>query len=469
MAHFVYNISTDTYNSETLINNDPWGYLLAPNNATPQLVRLARRVRGEGRSLLADNGNFETIGRVARAFKEDREKLREQLARVEEGLGRSARPGELPAPLSRQYFHASVRARELARQLAGDGERRIGEQLALEPTHIIGVEDITAACWLALDLERTYMGRRRRDWSRMNSATARRAIRRLGHLPASLRDAYYPVASAESYATADDAGRIFATKGLTHVAMGFGAYMVDNNYTDHVYLARRRVDFGSRLPNRYIRTVAVARGFHHGYESVTGNSPDGFHFLGLGAPIMLPLVALAVHPGSCLTFDATSPIRDALKDGMLYVTKPAYLKIRIRKSAGWLADDPARRWDCPCPFCKDFTKRYPFDYSAGVRWRQANLVSDPSAADLREGGGLYDAYPLYSEPSSGPRRDAVDRARVGHNHWALEQVTRAIREAIQENSLPQHVEQVVSSYAPTTSPPYANAVIRGLELATARH
>ena len=212
------------------------------------------------------------------------------------------------------------------------------------------MEDITAACWLALDLERTYTGRSRRDWARMNTTTAGRATDRLAHLPAHLRDSYYPVASAESYDTAFDAGHIFADHDLPRVSMGFGAYMADAT-TRPRFVNGRRIDFGGRLPNRYTRTVLAARGFYDGYRHATGGTPPaGFHFLGLGAPIMLPLVALAAHPASGLTFDATSPIKDALRDGVLYVTTPAYLKIRIRKSAAWLADDPTRRWDCPCPF-----------------------------------------------------------------------------------------------------------------------
>lgn len=109
-------------------------------------------------------------------------------------------------------------------------------QLGLDPTHLIGVEDITAACWLALDLERSYTGRRRSDWARMNRTTP--AVHRPPSTPPRLRDAYYPVASAESYNTAFDAGRVFAAHQLHHVSMGFGAYMADNNSTDYVDIGR---------------------------------------------------------------------------------------------------------------------------------------------------------------------------------------------------------------------------------------
>lgn len=463
MARFIYNLSPDTFTEENLVGNNPFGYLLAPTNATPQLAGLASQVRARDLRLMADNGNFALIGAVVGQLRAPAALLRTRLREVEDGLGRSVRPGELPSDLVRAYFELSVAVRECARELAGDGEAALVEQLQLDPTILIGVEDITAACWLALDLERSYTGRRRRDWARMNRSVARRAADRVTQLPVALREAYYPVASAESWDTAVDAGRIFAEHGLPRISMGFGAYMADGNYTDHVRIGRRLVDLGGRLPNRYTRTVLAARGLHLGYRAATGRPPAALHHLGLGAPIMLPLVALAADPETELTFDATSPIKDALRDGMLYVTRPSYLKIRIRKSAAWLAADPARRWDCPCPFCGSFSARFPFDYPAGHAWHQADRERQLTAVDLRPGGGLYDAYPLFSEPPGGERRDAVDHARVGHNHWAVEQILTSVREAVAAGSLPEHVQQVVANYVPTTSAPFAAAVQRALE------
>lgn len=464
-ARFVYNLSPDTFTPAELAGNDPVGYLLAATNATPQLTGLAAQVRSAGLSLLADNGNFSVIGKVRSALRPEATALRQRLLVVEQALDRSVRPGELPTDLQNDYFMLSVRARELARVMAGDGEQHLPDQLALDPTHLIGVEDVTPACWLALDLERSYTGRRRRDWARINTTIAARAAARLPQLPAPVRAHYYPVASAESYTTAYDAGRIFAAHQLPRVSMGFGAFMADANFTDHAFLGRSRIDFGGRLPNRYTRTVLAARGFFHGYTEIAGHPPAAFHFLGLGAPIMLPLVALAAAGPTALTFDATSPIKDALRDGVLYVTTPAYLKIRIRKSAAWLAAVPTRAWDCPCPFCSAFATTFPFDYPAGHDWHLRNPERDPTAADLREGGGLYEAYPLFSEPPSGPRRDAVDHARIGHNHWALEQILHAVQDANAAGKLADHVTDVVSNYTPTSSAPFASAVGHGLTLA----
>jgi hypothetical protein len=222
-------------------------------------------------------------------------------------------------------------------------------QRAVSPTRLIGAEDISMAIWLALDIEPAYVGFPRRSYRRLNEAVARTAVREIEELSGAGAAGYYAVASAVDYNTAYDAGRVFADAGLTHAAIGFGAYMADDHSSDYVIVGRRRVDFGARMPNRYLRTALVARGFWDGFRTSSTAAPHGFHFLGLGAPIMLGLVALAGWGTELLSFDATSPIRDAV-EGTLYVSAPAPLKLRTRRIAKQLASGEREEWDCPCPF-----------------------------------------------------------------------------------------------------------------------
>lgn len=463
---FVYNLREDTFDKFTVAKLDPHGYLLAPNNATSATRDMAQRLRTTDRTFLVDNGNFTLIGVVRNQFSAEAAELRSRLVALEVGLERSVRPGEVPTNLLRAYLDLSTRVREVSRALSRDGEAMLADQLALDPTHIVGVEDITMATWLSLNIERTYTGRPRRDYRRYNESVARRAAHRLSALPSGLADTYYPVASAVCYNTAKDAARAFGAAGIRRAAMGFGAYMADDNSTDHMFIERQRVDFPGRLPNRYSRTVAVARGFWDGYVEEVGEPPDAFHFLGLGAPIMMPLVTLVAEATSNLTFDATSPIKDAVQGGTLYVTKPAYLKIRTRKIAHRLASDATLSWDCPCPFCKAFSSAHPFQYELGHRWFEQEGGREVLAEDLRPGGGLFDAYLLLSEPSSGALRADVSFSRIGHNHWATEEVLELLREASAAGKLADHVKAIVDAYTPNTSAPFANAVGVGLQLAT---
>ena len=231
------------------------------------------------------------------------------------------------------------------------------------------------ASWLSLNIERAYTNTSRRNYRAINHKVANRAAMLLRDIPLALRHRYYPVASAVSFNTAVDAGREFAKAGIRNISMGFGAYMADNNFIDHIIVGRRRLDLGSNLPARYIRTVAVAKGFWQGYEEL-GKPPIRFHFLGLGAPIMLPLIALNSHRTPELSFDATSPIKDATRGGTLYVEKPAPLKVRIRKVAYRIAKNEDAMWDCPCPFCVEFIKQHPFNYQLGRQWFLKNTPNE---------------------------------------------------------------------------------------------
>jgi hypothetical protein len=241
--------------------------------------------------------------------------------------------------------------------------------------------------------------------------------------------------------------------------------MADDYSTDRVHIGRRVVRFGENLPRRYLRTALAARGFMDGYAKAAGGPPQAFHFLGLGAPIMMGVVAAAFSATPLLTFDATSPIKDATS-GSLYTTKPAYLKLRTRAVARSVADGRTQ-WACPCRFCREFSARHPPSYAAAHRWGSAHPGVSVTAADLRPGGDLYDALPLLSEPPSGPLRREVTYARMGHNHWVLCEVCADLRYHSERNTLIPHVRQVIDQYELSTrSARFARAVRFGMDLAT---
>lgn len=465
---FIYNLRRDTFDVFVLNTLSPAGYLLAPNNATRTLRKLAQSIPPTGRQFFADNGNFTLIGKIRKKFKHQGRDLWERVREIEERLRRTIRKNEMPSSLRKSYKTLAVAVQKEAEALAGSGDQMFNEQLSLNPTSLIGVEDITMASWLSLNIEPDYLQFPRRDYRKINNVVAWKAVKRVNALGNIFRAKYYPVASAVSYNTAFDAGRIFARRKIKKISMGFGAYMADDNYTDHVHLGRKRIDFPSRMPNRYLRTANVARGFWDGYLKEAGEPPEAFHFLGLGAPIMIAIVSLAAWGTHKLTFDATSPIKDAVKGGTLYVTKPAYLKVRTRKVAYRLASSKNRTWDCPCPFCTAFVAKHPFRYKIGRQWFQEHKRDKVTSKDLRPGNPLFIAFPLLSEPKGGPLRKAVDFARIGHNHWALEQITKSLRRASRtEAKLLTRVRNIVNAYDKhTNSSRFAQAVKFGLSLAS---
>jgi len=275
------------------------------------------------------------------------------------------------------------------------------------------------------------------------------------------------VATAHDYDTAFDAGRAFAGAGLTAAAMGFGAYMADDTYTTTYKIAGRRHSLSRRLPQRYLRTILVARGFWDGWAAQTGgDAPAAFHFLGLGAPIMLGLVCLVAHRTDQITFDATSPIRDAV-EGTLYTDEPAPLKTRTRRIAALMVDQPAYRWPCRCPFCTAYLSLHPFDRSAATQWRTNNPGRPITASDLAGSAPLAAALPLLAEPAGGTARKELDNARIGHNHWVLQRICTDIRNhSIPSADLTARLDEVVSNYEATTNADsFASAVRAAFTLA----
>jgi hypothetical protein len=459
-AHrFAINLRSETLSTAFRDALDPRSYLV-PGNAPASSRQRARSLVGEGVDIFADNGHFDDIGRIARDLAAEGDRLHEVVEARERELGRNVRPRELDVATRDAYRRLAAAARVESRIATGDRARTLREQRAFSPTRLIGAEDITMAVWLALDIEPQYLDLPHRDYRRLNEAVARTAVQEIEQLPAAEARGYYAVASALDYRTAHDAGAVFARAGLQRAAMGFGAYMADDRFSDFVMIGRRRVDLAFPLPNRYLRTALVARGFWDGYCSISGTTPKAFHFLGLGAPIMLGPVALAGWGTPLLTYDATSPIRDAA-EGTLYLSAPAPLKVRTRRIAQQLASSERREWNCPCPFCGPFAAQHPFDYPAGHAWHADHPGQEPDAEDLRPGGPLFAAFPLLSEPAPGELRSDVTFARMGHNHWALMRVTAGLNASSSDRKrLQAHVAGMVERYEGATSAPRFGAAVR---------
>lgn len=432
------------------------GYLIPPQTATTGLAKAAASVRGVGR-LLVDNGNFSRIAVISRGRASKGAELFGSVQRLETSLKRSVEARDLSAGQRQMYRDLAEDVLQAVRS-SDTSASNLRRQLERSPTHLVGDEDITVATWLSLNIEEEYLGYPPRYYGRLNSVVASAATKSALALPPRLRARFYPVASALSYDSAFEAGRAFAEAKVNRMAMGFGAYMADDNYRDHLYVRRRRVGLPGRFPNRYVRTAAAALGFWDGYRAVRGSAPAAFHFLGLGAPIMFPIVALCAWGTRDISFDATSPFRDA-GEGFLYVSVPAYLKLRTRKVAFAIASG-RRSWDCPCAFCEEFALAHPFDYARARTWHDRRKRTEVQPADLRPGGGLFEALPLLSEPKAGKLRTAVDLARMGHNHWVLEEVVKELRRnASSRQKLEAHGRKVITNYvANTGSEQFARAM-----------
>lgn len=462
-VRFLPNLRPGTVSPEFRRRVRPAGYL-APPNALTSSTRVFAAMRPPASDVLVlDNGLFDDIGRISSALAGEMRPVTSRLQATQNRLGHPLRPGDVGASDRAEVAELARRAKVMADAVvARADEPLIGE---IHPTALIGPEDATLAAWLRLGIDHPHLAIDRRSLRRANRAVARR-VADWGVRPGV---AVMAVASALDYDTAFDAGQEFAEAGLASAAMGFGAYMADRTSRDTMKVKGkwRRLDASS--PQRYLRTAAVARGFFDGWQSRSNTPPAWFHFLGLGLPIMVGIAALAAYPTARITFDATSPIKDVY-EGALYTSRPSYLKISTVGAARRLASDPRQRWRCPCRFCGAFVEEYPFDYDGGAAWWSSTGPGSVRPSDLLPSGPLYGLYPLLAHPSGGPRGRAVDVARTGHNHWALEQITRELR--IQATSLARlahHLEFIVDAYeASAASTELARTVQLSLRIASGR-
>jgi hypothetical protein len=466
-AEFAINARAETVSADFRKTLKVWGYLVPPSGLTKSLQRSLGDLAAANTPLIVDNGLFDDISRISNSLASRIGKAKSALAGEEARLHRGLRWRDLKKSMAAER-------RELAQLLAAKAGSATGmtltAQMPFATNAAIGEEDITAALWLRAGLDSPSMPGYREALRRRNRAVARSAAQIIASLTPEMRGRYLPVASAVDYDTAYDAGRAFGEAGLRAGAMGFGAFMADDAFADRFVIGRREHVLPRPLPMRYLRTALVARGLWDGWRAETGRAPRRFHFLGLGAPIMMPIAALAAWGTARITFDATSPIRDAV-EGTVYSSLGAYLKIRTRRLAWRLATGQLRSWSCPCGFCRTFVRQHPFDYVRGRIWGRKNATGETvSSASLRPGGGLYRAYPLLAEPSGGARRRAVSYARAGHNHWVASEVMADLRAfGRTRRKLEGHVERIVRAYQQATSSAhFGEAVSLGFEIARGR-
>lgn len=410
-ARFLVNARPSTLGSGFLDDARAGGYLFPPDAASRPVVEALRATR---RFVLSDNGAFELIGQLTRDV---------------------GRPPDLAA---------------LGRRAAGSAVmQQLPEQMAVRPQAVIGPENLTVAVWLRAGADEATLRGRRSAIRRRNEQVAQRAAELASRLPG-VR--VLGVASAHDHDSAADAGRAFAAAGLRDAAMGFGAFMADDSWAADVKVGGRTRPLPRALPTRYVRTAAIAAGFFATWGSVGRH----FHFLGLGAPVMLPLVVLAGRDVELLTFDATSPIKDAV-DGTWYVEKPAALKVRTWRVAERVLRGGAT-WDCPCPFCRRFLAVRPLDLS---RARAVQGDAPVTVADLAPAGRLSEPLSLFAVG-----RRPSEEARMGHNHWVLGRLTAELS-TTDSSRLAAVVQRRVGAYVDHAgAAPYSDAVRLGHQLVT---
>jgi queuine/archaeosine tRNA-ribosyltransferase len=159
-----------------------------------------------------------------------------------------------------------------------------------------------------------------------------------------------------------------------------------------------------------------------------------------------------------VTFDATSPIKDAV-EGTLYVAEPGYLKFKTDKLASYYMKHPQQRWTCDCTYCKKYGQTYKMDYARAARWfaHHPDRGESLEKADLRA-GELAEALPLFSMPRGGEQAAHINDWRMGHNHMMLMRIMADLRNADGEKALKALITEKLDAYTENALPHYAYAI-----------
>jgi len=382
----------------------------------------------EGRTLCADNGNVDLISDLIEGYANRVEPLQTRRASEEERLGHRARPGELSPALTSAFQRLARDVLERSREAVSDEHVAavVRSQESMRPTYLIGMEDFTLVTLTGLSVEREYSDLPL-EWYRPPCERAiDYAVRTRAGEFGPCSSAVFAGLHALDFDTARQAGRMAGEARLDGVAAGLVGAMKDQSFVDFRIRDGEAVDLGAAVPRPYVRTLDIAAGLHIGYAEAAGRRP-AFHALGVGSPILLPLLSLLGDEQTYLAVDSTAPIKDATARTIsLYVDTPAPRKLKAYRIAEfWLADNDG--WRCTCPYCRDFTERHPPDPAKARVWWRGEGERALSAADMLAPSPLAEFLPILSAPGDEATARRANAARISHNHWVMKRIESSVR------------------------------------------
>lgn len=455
---FVANLRQETIDVFGAQDIQPEAYLLSSHRVSPAALLSAAEVRGHGLPLFADNGTKPLIDEAVRLFAEPARRIRDEVRGIRRQLGRVPRGQDIPPALrgSAAGLANEVVSHATAASDAIDTDELIDVQLSMDPTDLIAKEDFATACLIALDLDRETTG-----WPVSRFTTRNRRSLRLWKSVATdprcdgVR--IHAVLSAMDYNTARAAGRLAASEGVQHAALGLAGIMLDPSATDFHVVGTASLSLERPAPRRYVRLAQILRGIADGYAE-SGKALAGFHCLGLGAPPLMPIPPAALGALTAITTDATSPIHDAVRDHVLYDLENDGHRATIREIVNRIV--MGGDWPFLSPFTQDFRSRFGHDPEAARGFWEDQGRPAITMESLRTTSLLTTALPLFSEADPSVRLAAA-RARIAHNHWVLgELCTRFPVDANRRRTAIDAMRQLLNGSGSATT-------VRGLDAALA--
>lgn len=422
---------------------------------------LARLVVQENRTLCADNGNVDLITKFIGQHADNVKPLQESRKTEEEKLEGKARPGQLSLSLTDgfQQFAQDIFLR--AKEVISDEHvvSVLRTQEAMTPTYIVGMEDFTLVTLTALNVEREYSNLPLEWYKPASQRAIEYAVRTKKHEFGPCKGLVFAGLHALDYDTAKQAGRLAGEAKLDGIASGLVGAMKDTSFVDFRIEDSKVIELGTNMPRQYMRTLEIIAGLHVGYATVTGRRP-AFHGLGVGSPILLPLISLLGDPKTFLAVDSTAPIKDAVAETIsLYVDTPAPRKLKAHRIAEfWLGENNG--WHCVCPYCQKLSELHPPNLAKALDWWQGEGKRRLRSDDMHAPSPLAEFLPILSTPKDETTKQRARMTRIAHNHWVLNRIEKQVRKLGNNmNTLRRFIADTMQIYlrSPGSSPSWQAA------------
>jgi hypothetical protein len=427
MFHFVANLKPYTLpEASTEVRFD--AYLLSADYASG-LAKLAAVVRAEQRVLVADNGNMDVMRGLGKEFAAEAAAIDVDRRAWEQSHGRYARPAELPEELRARFRGLAQKMAARSEAVTTDDFARtaVSRQSSIDPALFVGMEDLTIATMGGLNLEPEYVDLPDGFFEERVRRAVRFARRTIDGEFGEVRGKVLAGLHALDYDTGVLAGRVAAEAGIEGVTLGMFGALTDRNYVDFRVEDGKIIDLAATVPRPYLRVIEIAAGVVEGFRR-EGRPRPAFHGLGVGTPILLPLLSLLGHGEQYFATDSTAPIVDGWSSPTisLYVIDPAPLKYKAYRVADeWIRG--GRGWECECPYCLRFHEAHPPDLHRARQWWQEQGKPEIKKEMLERNGPLTEWLPFLGYSPDASLRTRAAMARVGHNHWVLRQLELEIR------------------------------------------
>jgi hypothetical protein len=455
---FISNLSDYTANAAYPETYKRDGYLLSEHYTNNKTLQLAKDVRRRRNLLISDNGNYSRMKKVAKIFGA------EGLVLLQQAQIAQKKQGIIPQNIidARLQLIQRISIACQAQVADTDYSAVLATQFQINPHYLIGMEDLTIPVLMLCHLMHPVFNPQADEIGAFQQKTLTafqgQCKGDLGFEKELDKTAKFLVLHAHDYASALQASKNSLNTSKDGIAISYGGPMHSRRWIESINLGKDTIQFGEKLPESYLIAQSITLGMLNGHPT---DLP--YHILGVGTPILMPLIGYQLRESKAVSIDSTAPFKDAFI-GKLYGRKNGFIKMDMFKLVAYcLIDD--QPFKDSSPFYKIFVDKYPNDWKG----LQAKLNIRPNdnakelALILKKRGDLLRQYLPFFTPITG----ALDKvfmeelriARAGYNYSVIQYICKKVRQKRTNHaSFKKWVESEIDKYTKIASYKWAKAV-----------